>query len=129
MNVLLLESDAHAADEAAARLRAAGHQVERCHEVGLPAFPCNGLLDGGECPLDRGPIEVALVVRSHPWPRPSTLEDGVVCALRRGVPLVVAGRALLNPYVDWAAAVVDGVEDVVEAIEKVARTAPHPAGP
>jgi len=124
VKVLLVESDAHGADDAAARLRRAGHLVERCHEPGLPAFPCNALLRGGACPLEGGDVDVAVVVRSRPWPRPSTLEDGVVCALRRGVPLVVAGRTILNPYEDWAAVVVDGVEGVVEAVERAAGTPP-----
>jgi len=128
VKVLVLESDAHAADKATTRLREAGHDVERCHEPGLPSFPCNALLGGGICPLDRDGIDVTVVVRSHPWPRPSALEDGVVCALRRGLPLVVAGRTILNPYDDWAAVVIDGVGGIVAAVEEAAGTPRRGAG-
>jgi hypothetical protein len=45
-------------------------------------------------------------------------EDGVACALRARVPLVVAGRVTLNPYEEWAAEVVeDG--DVIGACQRV----------
>jgi hypothetical protein len=45
-------------------------------------------------------------------------EDGVACALRAHIPLVVAGRDMLNPYEEWADEVVeDG--DVAAACESV----------
>lgn len=114
LHVLLLSSPM--VDPAAAReLAAAGHRVTRCHEVGASTFPCNALRDDGHCPIDAGEVDVAVVVRDHPWPRPMQQEDGAVCAVRRGLPLVVGGRTALHPYDGYAARVVDGVEGLAAA--------------
>lgn len=112
MRVLVMESDPHAADEASKRLHSAGHDVERCFERDLGSFPCKALHAGGRCPLDDGPIDVAVVVRGHAWPRPTPLELGAVCALRAGVPLVEAGITVFSPFHRWVAAMVDGDEVV-----------------
>jgi hypothetical protein len=123
MRVLLVESDRHAADRAIADLRAAGHEIVRCHEADLPAFPCNALCDGGACPLDsdRG-VDVVLDYRAHPYPRPTAYEDGVSCALRREIPVVVAGASALNPFDKWTSAIASS-DSVVEPCERAA-TAP-----
>jgi hypothetical protein len=119
MDVLMLETEPGAANSAIEELGDRGHQVFRCHEPGSPAFPCRALEGRGPCPLADPGIDVAVTVRDHPGTRPSLFEDGVACALRAQVPLVVAGRATLNPYEDWAEEVVeDG--DVVGACERVA---------
>ena len=113
LDVMLLESDPGAADAAAETLTAAGHRVHRCHEVGLGAFPCNGVIDPKKCPLMM-PVDVALLVRRHPYPRPTPLEDGVSCAIRAGVPVVADGPGVLDPFEPWEAGRVhDG--DVVGA--------------
>src|SRR5215831_9597160 len=101
MRALLLESDAHAGAHVERALESAGHTVVRCHEAGGPAFPCRALSDPGSCPLDApGGVDVAVVFR-HPHPKPTAYEDGVTCALRRDVPVVIAGSPLLNPYERW----------------------------
>jgi hypothetical protein len=118
MRVLVVESDKHAADGAIVDLQAAGHHVVRCHEADLPAFPCNALCDQGTCPLETTEsVDVVLDYRFHPHPRPTAFEDGVSCALRRHVPLVVAGRSALNPFDRWTTAIVDD-GNVVDACEK-----------
>ncbi|MGZ4690708.1 MAG: hypothetical protein ACXWAY_13865, partial [Acidimicrobiia bacterium] len=99
-------------------LEAAGHRVARCHEPGSRAFPCAGL-DPGRCPLEEDPIDVVLTVRPRTHPRPSPLEDGVTCALRRHVPVVVAGRTALNPFAQYSATFA-GTDDVVAACERAA---------
>jgi len=118
MRVLVMESDRHVADSAIWSLRRAGHEIVRCHEEDLGAFPCNALCDGGSCPVedDRG-VDVALTVRGHAYGRPTAYEDGVSCALRRGVPLVVAGVTAMNPFDKWTT--VDASDaGVVEACEE-----------
>ena len=118
MDVLMLESDSGAADAAIQELEEGGHRVFRCHEPGAAVFPCRALAGQGPCPLADPGIDVAVTVRAHPDPHPSPREDGVSCALRARVPLVVAGNDILNPYDEWAAEVVpDG--DVVGACERV----------
>ncbi len=115
MHILLMETDRRASDHAAHRLRDAGHTVSRCHEPGLPTFPCNGLCGDRGCPLDGpDPVDAVVTVRAHPYPRPTAFEDGVVCALRRRVPLVVTGTSALSPFDKWTAVVADEL-DVVEA--------------
>ncbi|MBM3674119.1 MAG: hypothetical protein FJW88_04045 [Actinobacteria bacterium] len=113
MEVLVLESDPGAASAAVAQLEAAGHRVLRCHDAGAAPFPCAGLTGG--CPLEDAPVDVALTVRAHPHSRPTPLEDGVTCALRHRIPVVVAGRTMLDPFEQYGAESVAG--DVVEACE------------
>jgi hypothetical protein len=124
LRVLVLESERGAADGAAHDLARAGHEIVRCHDAGAPAFPCSGLADDGECPLDDA-VDVALTVRAHPRSQPTGYEDGVACALRAHVPLVVAGTTALNPYEPWTAAEISHDGDVVAACEEAA-TAPLP---
>ena len=120
MKVLVLDSDGEGGGRrASASLEAAGHEVHRCHEAGAPVFPCNGLAGATACPLD-GVVDVAVVVREHPWPRPTAREDGVTCALRHSVPLVVSGRTALDPYDGWATEAIDGTDGLVEACERAA---------
>jgi hypothetical protein len=116
MDVLVVESDPGAAAGAIAELTAAGHVVHRCHEPGAPAFPC-AAIESGRCPLEREPIDVALTVRTRAGSQPWPLEDGLVCALRRHVPVVVSGRAL-HPFQRYG--VTAAGRDVVGACERAA---------
>lgn len=125
MKVLLLEGEQGAADEAVRQLGEAGHEVSRCHERDGESFPCTGMLEDHDCPLDGESVDVALVVRGELSPSLSAREDGVRCALRRHIPLVVAGTTDGSPYSDWAAAIHDGVTEIVGTVEAVA-TAPLP---
>jgi hypothetical protein len=102
MRVLVMGTDDREMATAVAELGAAGHAVATCHEPGAPAFPCNALTDDGRCPLDAGDVDVALLVR-HGGADDLAREDGVRCALRRHVPLVIAGDDT-DPYRDWCAA-------------------------
>jgi hypothetical protein len=133
MLVLVVESDPHSADAAVAELRGVGHDVVRCHENGLPTFPCNALCEGGSCPLDVAPgVDVLLDYRAHPYPRPTALEDGTSCGARRHIPVVVAGATALNPFAKWTTAtadrgsVVDACQHAasapIESLSDVART-------
>jgi hypothetical protein len=120
LNVMVLQSERGAADQAALELTGAGHVVLRCHEPGAPAFPCRGVEDQSSCPLRSHAVDVALVVRSRPRSQPAPQEDGVRCALMHHVPLVVAGSAVLDPYDGYEARVLDRTTDVVGACEEVA---------
>jgi hypothetical protein len=120
LEVLVLESEPAAADAAIEALTAAGHSVHRCHEPGAPAFPCRALTND-DCPLARGTVDVAITVRARPRSVPGALEDGVSCALQHRVPVVVSGRVARNPYDEFATAVIDSSDDVVDAVESAAR--------
>ena len=120
LNVMVLQSERGAADQAALELTQAGHVVLRCHDPGASAFPCRGVEDQSSCPLRSHIVDVAVTVRSRPRSQPAPQEDGVRCALMHRVPLVVAGPAVLDPYEGYEARVLDRFGDVVGACEEVA---------
>jgi hypothetical protein len=125
LNVLVTESEWGAAGEARASLSRAGHNVLQCHEHAASAFPCKALVPGQQCPLEATEIDVALAVRARPRSQPAPQEDGVTCALRRHIPLVVAGSAVLDPFEEYAADVVERDGDIVGACVRAAH-APLP---
>ena len=125
MRVLILEGRAGAAGETITRLEQAGHSVSRCHDPNAAVFPCNGMVDGNQCPLDEDQVDVAVVVRDQGNPEPTASEDGVGCALRRHIPLVMVGQADSSPYWDHAVAFAPGPETAVAAVADAA-SAPLP---
>jgi hypothetical protein len=118
LQVLLLESHPSTGNEAAAALAAAGHEVFRCHDALSPGFPCVGLTDRAKCPLRIG-VDVAVDVRRNGYAEPTTLESGVGCALRDGVPVVELGDGTseMSPWL------IPGGDDVVVACETAAAQA------
>jgi len=120
LKVLVLESDHGAADAAREELTEAGHVVLRCHEPGASAFPCNALAKDQRCPLDAADVDVALDVRARPRSQPAAQEDGVACALRHHIPVVVAGTTVLNPYDEYAVERLGRTFEVVAACEHAA---------
>ncbi|MEZ5142608.1 MAG: hypothetical protein R2726_08855 [Acidimicrobiales bacterium] len=120
MRVLVLEGRPGVADGAVEELGRAGHEVARCHEPDAPSFPCNAMLDGHGCPLDDGRVEVALVVRDGAGASAEAAEDGVRCALRRQVPLVVAGEPGGSALADWATVVTDAADALPDAVRQAA---------
>lgn len=114
MKALLLH-DIGSDDPFAAALRSAGHEVIRCAPPGRPGFPCDG--SKGACPLD-ATVDVAVVVHDRPSTDISPGEAGAVCALRDGVPLVLAGHARQHPFGDRIGAVAASPDDVVSACER-----------
>ncbi|MGZ4711339.1 MAG: hypothetical protein ACXV9S_00070 [Acidimicrobiia bacterium] len=117
MDVLVTESIAGAAQTAAQELEAAGHRVHRCHGEGAPVFPCAGLA-ADRCPLETGTIDLVLAVRPHVRTHPVASEDGVTCALRRRVPVAIAGQTVMNPFEPFGAQPVEG--DLVAECERIA---------
>ena len=120
LNIMVLESEPGAADQAVRDLAEAGHSVLRCHDPGAPVFPCRGLVDESTCPLRSHAIDVALTVRSGVSLQPAASEDGARCALMRHVPLVVAGPSVFDPYADLEVRVVEPAGDIVAACEEAA---------
>jgi hypothetical protein len=122
LRILVTEAEPGAAFMATDELTAAGHTVVRCTEPGAPMFPCGALsADGDRCPLHKGPpVDVVLDVRNNPRPLPTPGEQGVTCALRRHIPLVVAGGTTLNPFEEWATEVRNWTFDVTDACERAA---------
>src|SRR5690349_9012775 len=120
MRVLVVESDRGSADHAIRDLQASGHRVVRRHEPALPTFPSQAVSDAGTCPIETtDAVDVVLDYRFHPYPRPTPFEDGVACALRHHIPLVVAGSSALNPFDRWTTGIA-GDDDVVRACERAA---------
>lgn len=120
LTVLVVDSHGQGGARGAAELLIhAGHTVHHCHEAAHASFPCNALTPVG-CPLDRHDVDVAVVVREHPLPRPTFLEHGATCALRHGVPLVVTGRTVLSPYDPWASGTTDDGDELTEVCHQAA---------
>jgi hypothetical protein len=119
METLVLETEPRSATSIATDLVARGHRVWRCHEPDAGAFPCRALAGVGQCPLDAPGIDVAVTVRASHRAEPSPYEDGVGCALRARVPVVVVTSAPQSPYDELAADIVE--RDVVDACERALR--------
>lgn len=128
MRVLVLESEPGVAAYPIDQLEHAGHQVARCHDADAPAFPCDAMIEGRECPLDDGPISVALIVgadrKGEDEAHDFADHDGARCAARRHVPIVVAGssdkvtatveRAAATPLVAHGKAAAEALRSVLE---------------
>ena len=125
LEVLLIESRPGVTDHTADLLEAAGHRVHRCHEPGEPGFPCKAVVDTETCPVDAH-VDVALVVRPRIAPRPTSMEDGVSCAIRAGLPVVEQGTDVLDPFAPWVTRRVHRDEDVVAACEQAVEFADAP---
>jgi hypothetical protein len=89
MRVLLVEGAPGAGASAESELVGAGHTVVGC-DAADPWAPCRGLDVVGDCPLDDGDIDVAVVARAGTDMEPS--ERGALCASRRRVPVVLTGN-------------------------------------
>lgn len=116
MRVLLVEGQVGEAGEAEELLRRSGHEVSRCVEPDAAAFPCNGMLSGS-CPLEDQVIDAAVLVRTDLADTRTPREDGARCALRRHVPLVLAGNVDGSPYASWATAVTDDLGGLPAALQ------------
>ncbi len=123
MRLLVVEDAQHAAQPVVERLAEAGHAVTYCNDPDGPGFPCKGLHDPPACPLDREPIDLVVVARDECGATPTIRETGAGCAIRRHVPLVEVGQHQDSPYRDFAAAISQGPEGAVHAVEY---TAAHP---
>jgi hypothetical protein len=97
-------------------LTRAGHDVVRCWEPGSPS-PCVAA-DGGGCPLD-GSVDVAVAGDDA---------FGVVCALRDGVPVVLAGAGSHSAFDGRWDAVASSADDVPAACERAVGAAAQRAG-
>ena len=116
MDVLLVETDLDRAHDVAGRLAVAGHRVWRCHDHDGPAFPCRAITTG-TCPVEDPGVDIAVTVRKAHAVDPRPAEDGVACALRAHIPVVVATDGE-NPFGELAAAVVTQ-SDVVDECERL----------
>lgn len=120
MHVLLTETVTPRAKDAARSLAAAGHVVHHCHGDDDLDTSC-WAMRGAPCPLERDPIDLVVTVRPSNAPRPTPLEDGVVCGVRRHVPVLVTGAIASNndPWRRWETMAWPGT-DVGEVASRLA---------
>jgi len=92
-------------------LRAGGHQITTCDSPdGHGPMAC-AALRGEPCPIETRPVDVALHVTTELAGTPSIEDEGILCALRQFIPLVVANYDTADPastgdgFAPWAAAV------------------------
>lgn len=119
LRVLVVESHRGLASVAASTLVADGHEVHRCFGPDDTGFPCVGM-QGEPCPVELG-VDVVFLHRAGATARPTPLEDGVLCALREGVPVVEARQSVVDPFGAYVTAWVDPGESVEAAVEAAAR--------
>lgn len=113
--VLVVGTDGWAVEQVALTLSESGCRTLTCHPYGEPEFPCNALVEGRTCPLEVG-FEVVVTVRARPLDQPTPGEMGVICGLRAGAGLVIAGMDARNPFLPWASRSVGPDEHVAEVV-------------
>lgn len=116
MRIMVTEDVPGAGAAVARQLAGAGHEVVRCHEGGHGGL-CVGLASQETCPLDAGVLDVAVAVRESE-PDLTAQEHGLLCALRRRVPVAVVTEAPVTPLGTLAVRIASS--DVAEACEAVA---------
>lgn len=99
--VLVVGSEEWAIADASAQLRSAGRKVHRCSDNAGSPFPCNGMIPGRGCPLDKYDVDVVVTIRSRADSEPALSEMGAVCGLRDGLPLVIGGLADMSPFAQF----------------------------
>lgn len=120
----VLVTDTSSADsaEAVTALVAAGHEIVRCFPAGASDVSC-AYVATGRCPVDHDDVDVVLDVRIAAPGRLIDREQGVVCALRAGIPAVVAtDTAWDNPL--WQATTTVSVADAAAAVTAALSTIP-----
>jgi hypothetical protein len=97
-------------------LTASNHEVAQCHD------PAHGstcaVVAGAACPMD-GDVDVAVVPLVAAGAAPAQA-DGVGCAVRASIPVVVVGHGAPGPFQAVAAATANQPGDVVTACERAA---------
>lgn len=116
MRIAMIQSDPRAGARAQAILEQAGHEVSWCAEPAANQFPCRGVA-GGDCPLDEGAMVAVSAPGSVP-PEPAAGDVGLICAMRRRLPVLVAAP----DDVAWPGSRLGLVplEDLVTAVEEAA---------
>ncbi|MDW3218163.1 MAG: hypothetical protein R8F63_06075 [Acidimicrobiales bacterium] len=119
MRILLMTQNDDQFLEAAVPLRRRGHEVVGCHDEGAAEsrWPCVAV--ESTCPLDEG-VDAAVVL-SRCEHRP---EEGVSCAVRHRVPLVVGGPTPVS-LLSYADVVLDDIDDTLADVVETAVTQPH----
>lgn len=112
----MTESEPRAAQRARAVLEGAGHEVLSCTDSRGGPFPCRGVA-GDSCPLDEG-ASVAVSAPGCVPPEPQAGDVGLICALRRHLPVLVAAPQ----DVAWPGSRPNHVAigDLVSAVEQAA---------
>ena len=125
--VLVVGTDDWAVEQVTATLARSGCATLTCHPPGEPAFPCNAFVAGRVCPLDAG-FDVLVTVRARPVDQPTPGEMGVICGLRAGAPLVVAGMDIGKPFAPWAARTLGDGDSLADIVAELAAAAPPSTG-
>lgn len=125
LRIVLTGTEAWAVDAAAQQLRRAGHEVVEPDQLPAPE-PAGDECGCGapSCPALAG-ADVVVTVRAHPLAGITRREAVVPAAVRHGIPIVVAGSSIPNPFVGDDMAVIEGIDDLAEtclALAAPART-------
>ncbi len=129
MKVLMVENSSESAQRIAEQLKSVGHSVYSCHDASeIEGLGACVALQHQQCPMDLAPMDLFLDVRSpdgtHSGIEALLMEEGVLCAARRKIPVVIAGEMNNHPFKRWAAIEHHGLPNVA-VLEDVA-SAPLP---
>jgi hypothetical protein len=126
MKILVTGTEGSGIDRVERDLQAAGHVTTSCAGEPGARGRCRGTEDTSACPFVEGGVDLIVAARERPLPHLTKQEQLVGCVLLNGVPLVVVGSTVMNPYGKRAAVLVEGFDEVVAACE-AAVTPPDPA--
>ena len=116
MRIAMIQSDPRAGARAQALLEDAGHEVLHCTDPAGYPFPCHGVT-GDSCPLDAGAVVAVSAPGSVP-PEPQAGNVGLICAMRRYLPVLVAAPEEVVWPGAWPGLVAAG--DLVASVERAA---------
>jgi hypothetical protein len=117
MRVLLTGTESCGIDRVERLLRAVGHEISSCTDESVGGR-CREGAGTGICPTAAG-VDVIVAARQHPLPHLTAREELTRCQRLVGVPLIVAGSTVLNPFGLRATACVEGFEDVPASVQVV----------
>lgn len=109
----------------AGELRSHGHTVVTCDDESSVYAFCCAALRGDPCPIEFGHVDAVVHVTEDVATEPAITDEGVLCALRQHIPLVVVteGGSVVTPphtaFASWAAAVC-GLARLEETLADVA---------
>lgn len=129
MKVLMVENNSESAHRIAELLKSSGHSVHSCHDASaIEGLDACVALQHQQCPMNLVPMDLLLDVRSpdgtHSGIEALLMEEGVLCAARRKIPVVIAGEINDQPFKRWATIEHPGLPSVA-VLEDVA-SAPLP---
>jgi len=111
MEILMTQLRDDRARSVAVSLMERGHEVSTCAEGHDDSTFACAALRGDACPIDARPVDIAVHVPFDGNAEPGIEDEGVLCALRQHIPLVLVAEGPVpvlpdgDGFAPWAAAI------------------------